>query len=603
MTDLLSRPRPAPAGRRSPGPDGQPAWFPLLPTAAVGVATAGLIGLVLCVGLAVLGWVAAPAADVVAAARVGTWVWLLANGSLLHLGPAGPGTVDSLARAAPAFTGPIAIAPLGLSLLLVLVLARTTAAGVRAAVPDVGGRREGRPLLVLALVSVALHVGLALVVARWLADGSTLVRVDLPRTAAGAAVLAGLGVGFGVVSGCGGWRRVLRAAPRPVAVLVRGSAAGLGLLVGAAGVLLAASVLEHHARVVALSRAIGGGAVGQSLLTLAQVALLPQGLADAVAWLAGPGFTVGTATVVAPTGVVLGPLPAVPLLGALPDPGSQPLWAGVVVFVPALAGLLAGLVAARGLRRGPVASAGTALLAGLAVGVLATGLLAASQAHLGSGRLAHVGPLLAPAAVLLLLSCSAGGLLGAAVAAVPAGVRALCPTRAPLPGPIAPVGPPSVPPAPIPRQPVQPPQPVQLPQPVVTEPASVAPDPMLRGLQELLLADLRLLLRARSGTRAGDVAAELGREAHVDDADDQHDQQAEGPEHRRDGGGAGPDVLAVGLAQRPDARDDGTAGSDDGEHPGEPREFGGAVERGDGEEAEHQAEQRDAKGPAAGEAG
>lgn len=611
MTDLLSRPAPAPA-RRSPGPDGEPAWFPVLPTAAVGVAAAGLIGLVLCVGLAVLGWVAAPAADVVAAARVGTWVWLLADGSLLHLASGGPGTVDSLATAAPSFTGPFAIAPLGLSLLLAFVLARTMAAGVRAAVPEVGGHREPRPLLVLAAASVALYVGLALVVARWLADGSTVVRVDLPRTAEGAAVLAVLGVGFGVVSGCGGWRRVLRAAPGPVGAIVRGSAAGLALLLGAAGVLLAVSVVGHLHRVVELSRAVGGGAVGQTLLTLGQVALLPQGLADGIAWLAGPGFTVGAGTVVAPTGVVLGPLPAVPLLGALPNPGSQPLWAGVLVFVPALAGVLAGLLAARGWRRGPLAATAVALLAGLGVGVLATGLLMAARAQLGSGRLSQVGPLLIPAALLLVVGCSAGGLLGAVLSAIPAGIRALRPARAPRPEPPIPAPPPAGPPAagPPAAGPRAAGPPAAVAQPAVplapAGPApvgSVAADPMLRGVQELLLADLRLLLRARSGPRAGDVPAELRREADVDHADDEHEQQADRAERGGDGGRPGTDVLAVGLAQRPDPGDDGADGGDDSDHSGDPRELGGGVERGEGEEAEHQAEQRDPQRPAAGEAG
>lgn len=602
MTDLLSRPAAAPA-RRAPGPDGEPAWFPLLPTTAVGVAAAGLIGLVLCVGLAVLGWVTAPGGDVVAAARVGTWVWLLADGSLLHLRSGGPGTVDSLATAAPTFTGPVAIAPLGLSLLLVLVLARTTAAGVRAAVPVVAGHREGRPLLVLSALSVGLYIGLALVVARWLADGSDLVGVDLPRTAEGAAVLAVLGVGSGVVSGCGGWRRVLRSAPRPLAAAVRGSAAGLGLLVAAAGILLAVSVLGHLARIVALSRAVGGGAVGQSLLTLGQMALVPQGLADAVAWLAGPGFTVGAGTVVAPTGVVLGPLPAVPLLGALPDPGAQPLWAGALVFAPALAGMLAGLLAARGARRGPVAAAAVASSAGLGVGVLATGLLAVSRAQLGSGRLSQVGPVLGPAALLLLAGCSAGGLLGAVVAAIPTGVRALRPARATPP-----------------PEPVTGPPPVGQVGPVgwvgrvgqvgpvgqvgrVGRVCSAAPDPMLRGVQELLLADLRLLLRARSAARAADVPAELRREAQVDDPDDEHDEQADRAEHRGERGGPGSDVLAVGPAQRRDPRDDGADGGEHGDHPGDPGEGGGGVDRGQGEEPENHPEQRDPQRPAAGEAG
>jgi hypothetical protein len=228
VTELLSRPRSGAtvsdrrrsdkrrsdkrrSDRRSPGPDGQPAWFPLLPSAVVAAAVAVVVGLVLCVGLAVLGWLTAPGADVVAASRIGTWVWLLANGALLHVYAAGPGTVDSPATAAVGFTGPVAIAPLGLSLLLVFVLSRTSAAAIRAAVPVLAerpARRERRPLAVVVGATVLGYVGLTLVVARWLADGAATVRVDLSRTAVGAAVVGALGAGLGMIGAGGGWRRV-----------------------------------------------------------------------------------------------------------------------------------------------------------------------------------------------------------------------------------------------------------------------------------------------------------------------------------------------------------------------------------------------------------
>jgi len=466
VPDLLVRPgpsRPTGTGVRPArgGPDGRPAYVAPVPAALAAVAVAVGIGVVLCAGLAVLGWLADPAADVVAAARVGVWAWLLANGSALHVSAPGPGTVDSAATAAVAFSGTVAVAPLGLSALLVAVLARATAGAVRAAVPPlvVAGsarearalardatRREVRPLLTVAISTAALYVAAAAAVGRFLGGGAHLIRVDGARTLVGATVVGLLGTGLGVVAGCGGWRRQLRRAPSPVAAAGRGAAAGAALLLAAAAALLSAAVLGHLTRVVELSRALGGGTIGQSLLTVAQVALLGQGLAYALSWLAGAGFTLGAGTIIAPTGVVLGPLPAVPALGALPDPGAQPLWASALVVVPAVAGLLAGAVAVRSVRRAAatagaedagvrgvaptapgtrfrtVATAAAAAAAGgLGVGLLATGVLAVSRAQLGSGRLAAVGPVVGPAALVLLVGCP----LAAVLACLPPAVRVL----------------------------------------------------------------------------------------------------------------------------------------------------------------------------------
>jgi hypothetical protein len=629
VTELLSRPRSGAtvsdrrrsdkrrsdkrrSDRRSPGPDGQPAWFPLLPSAVVAAAVAVVVGLVLCVGLAVLGWLTAPGADVVAASRIGTWVWLLANGALLHVYAAGPGTVDSPATAAVGFTGPVAIAPLGLSLLLVFVLSRTSAAAIRAAVPVLAerpARRERRPLAVVVGATVLGYVGLTLVVARWLADGAATVRVDLSRTAVGAAVVGALGAGLGMIGAGGGWRRVLRRAPASLAAVVRGAAAGTGALTVASFVLLAVSLGIHLHRVVALSRAVGGGVVGQSLLTLGQLALLPQGIAYALSWITGAGFGVGSGTLVAPSGVVLGPLPAVPALGALPDPGTPGLWATVLVVVPALAGVLAGVLASRGVRltgqRGLLAAAVAATLAGLGVGVLGTAMIAVSRARLGAGRLAEVGPVLAPAAVLLLASCTIGGLLGV----LPAAVRAVLPSRPPVPpardlqppqpgwaGPRTPspstpdlsTPAPSTPAPSTPATSNQPPAPFTSPAPFIslapTPPAPVAPapvaaapvvagpstgsvpvDPVLHRVLELLGADLRLLLRTRGVLGAADCAGDLGPEAQRGQHDrEEHDEPGraeDGAEYR----GAGADPRPAGVAEAAHAETERDESGDHGQ--------------------------------------
>ncbi|MCP6014319.1 DUF6350 family protein, partial [Klebsiella pneumoniae] len=80
----------------------------------------------------------------------------------------------------------------------------------------------------------------------------------------------------------------------------------------------------------------------------------------------------GTGTVVAPGVVVLGPVPAVPLLAALPPSGSPSSWLGTVLVLPLLVG---GWGAWRAGRRLPTTSWVDGALRGLATGaVAATGL-------------------------------------------------------------------------------------------------------------------------------------------------------------------------------------------------------------------------------------
>ena len=57
---------------------------------------------------------------------------------------------------------------------------------------------------------------------------------------------------------------------------------------------------------------------------------------------AGPGFLVGTGTLVSVHGVTLGAVPALPLLAALPDTQAVPLIGFVSQAIPAVAGLVAG---------------------------------------------------------------------------------------------------------------------------------------------------------------------------------------------------------------------------------------------------------------------
>jgi hypothetical protein len=161
-------------------------------------------------------------------------------------------------------------------------------------------------------------------------------------------------------------------------------------------VLAAVSLTAHLPEVRAASDALGPGLGGAALLLLAQLSYLPNAIIWAVAYTLGPGFAFGAGTVVAPTGTVLGAVPAFPMLAALPSgahPGG-PAWVPVLVLaMPYVAGVFAGVVTVR-IAPTPMIEAAPlwGFAAGTSAGVLAGLAAAFSGGSLGDGRLAAVGP-------------------------------------------------------------------------------------------------------------------------------------------------------------------------------------------------------------------
>ncbi|ACZ22716.1 hypothetical protein Sked_28140 [Sanguibacter keddieii DSM 10542] len=127
-------------------------------------------------------------------------------------------------------------------------------------------------------------------------------------------------------------------------------------------------------------------------LGIAQLALLPNLAVFAGTWIAGPGFAVGSGTHFGPDLVTSAPLPAIPLLGALPAPsagGGVGVWAPVLVGV---AGVVGGWVASR--RTEHMLWWHTVVVAGLVgtgAGVAAGTMVALASGVAGPGRLADVG--------------------------------------------------------------------------------------------------------------------------------------------------------------------------------------------------------------------
>jgi hypothetical protein len=237
---------------------------------------------------------------------------------------------------------------------------------------------------------------------------------------------------FGVVAGAtavgGGLghgrlrRRLLRRVPGLLTQAVRAglAAAAFLLAAGAAAGGLALALSGREA--TQMLHAYAAGVSGQIGITSLCLVYLPDLAVWSTAYLIGPGFAVGTGTVVSPGDVLVGPLPALPVFAALP---TRPL-TGVgptLLGVPFIAGIAAGLLLGRrpSEARASMQDAGwgrllgAAVLAGPVAGVLVAVAMRAAHGGLGSGRLADLGPNGAGTA-LLAAAVIAVGTVGGAVA-------------------------------------------------------------------------------------------------------------------------------------------------------------------------------------------
>jgi hypothetical protein len=346
-------------------------------------AAAALSGLATLAAVVLVAWVAdaGPGSTGTDAVRAAADAWLLAHGGGLTV-PAGH----------------VRAIPLGLTVLAAIVLHRAGASLARAVeVPDL--RAAGRAVAALAVPYALLAAAVAKLAATGTAASSA------PLAGIGALLLAGLAGGRGVLRTAELGPALARRVPAWLPAVARAVVAGVGALVAAGLALLLVSLVWHAGKFAELVGALQPGFVGGVILLLGCVLLLPNGALWAVAYAAGPGFTVGAGTGVSPFGATLGPVPAFPLLAALPGDGTPVPAVRAALLVPVLAGVLAGWVAGRRLpaatgpgRRpalltGRVArSAGYGLLAGGLVALLTAVLAVLAGGALGPGYLAAVGP-------------------------------------------------------------------------------------------------------------------------------------------------------------------------------------------------------------------
>ncbi len=415
MTDLLSRPTSAgssgrPLGvygrlsrllsRRPSGstPGAEPEGRPLTVSAALAALGAAGTAMVTCMGVAVIGWFLADAGahgQTTDALRVGADAWLVGHGAQLTLSGV-----------------PLGIVPLTLTALIAMVVYRSGRWAAATSEPP----EDDRAVLLAATILTGIYVVIAVVTCVIAAQDSA--SPSLGRAIVGSLLLSGTAGTLGIASGTGHLRGWVERVPGWIRSIAYGAAASFLLLVVASSVLVAAALVTglNEAATVMSELQLGPG--DYVMYALATVAVAPNAVLFGSAYLLGPGFAIGTGTVVSPTVVALGPVPAFPLLAALPGDGATPEWAAGLLAVPVVVGAVGAVLAQRAYR---VTSYDSAALRGFGCGfgaaVLTTLAIALSGGPMGTGRMADIGAPLGEVLVAAVMAMSLGGLVAGVVTA------------------------------------------------------------------------------------------------------------------------------------------------------------------------------------------
>lgn len=386
--------------------------------AALDGVTAGLIAVGLGLGFAVAPVLVAVLADAFGGGftdpgdilRTAGQIWLAAQRVGLDVAGEQPGAAVRLG-----------VVPLGLTIPLVVVLVR---AGRKCAVAGGGEHAGSARAVTFALGAFTLvYAGLAYGIAVVAATPAIEPVRERALIAPGVAALV-----FGAYGALrvGAYRDLpermpprLRGRLRPFEVPARvaaraGAAAACVLAVGGA-VIVCAALVGHAGEIGAYIDRVAVGTPDTIALALLCAALMPNAIMCAVAYASCAGFAIGVGTTVAPTGVDLGAVPALPLLGALPGTTSVAGWC--TLAVPAAAGVVAGLMAARGGQAGRLWTAlGTAAAAGPVTGLLVAGAAWMSTGAAGAQRLTRIGPHIWPTAGAITVGVAVTAVVTAALA-------------------------------------------------------------------------------------------------------------------------------------------------------------------------------------------
>ncbi|MGZ4488558.1 MAG: cell division protein PerM [Nocardioides sp.] len=402
MTSLLPRSTTA-ATRpsRGAGTDGGHRR-PLVLLATLGGVLAAAGPLVVCLAVGVVGWFLTDAGahgtprD---GLRAGALGWLLAHGSGVH--------VQGVALTA------VPLGATGLAAWAVWRVGQRVGDSVSGHGPDADRIADGERDWTVPLATLLFAVGYAVTAAVTLSLAGTPTTAPASGRVVLWSLVLALGLGGPAIAVGSGraaiWASFLPTTLRASASTCRRVLSAYLLVALVAFVVSLALDFGSAANVLSQLHAGSGGA---TLFVLLMATVVPNAVAFSGSYLLGPGFTVGTHTIVSPALVVLGPMPMFPMLAALPDAGTSS-WA---VWLMVLPPLTAAVAAAATQRRLPTlrwdegAVRGGA--GGVAAGVLFAALAALSGGAVGPGRMQDVGPLVSDVLVHAVTAFGVGGLVG-----------------------------------------------------------------------------------------------------------------------------------------------------------------------------------------------
>jgi hypothetical protein len=298
--------------------------------------------------------------------RIGASVWLASHRVGLN--------IDGTA---------IQLAPGGLAVIIALLIYR--AARWSAHVSGVVGGRDSAAVVGPAVATYAAGAGLVAGL-----SGTERMSAAPQSAVVWSLLLAGCAAGLGVIREAGLARPLLARLEHWQRTAVRAAGVAVATLLAAGAGLVATSGVVHADHIGAVAERLDPDLPGILVLAAITAAIVPNAVVWAAAFALGPGFAVGSGTSVAPGGVELGLVPALPPLGALPaDDLGAVGW--LVLAGPAVAGVLAGWIIRRRLsttRDVALCVALTICLAAVTMAVLA----ALSGGPAGTGRLSVIGP-------------------------------------------------------------------------------------------------------------------------------------------------------------------------------------------------------------------
>lgn len=327
--------------------------------------------------------------------RAASDIWLLGNGVDLTI-TLNDATLQvvGLRKAAEPFV--VGFAPLAFALFTVLMGVRTGRRAVRSG--------EWLPASITSLIVFAACSGaVGLSALNPVATPNVVAAFVIPTLVWGLGLAIGVGIGLAGEDDDPVMRRLddLRdRVPDHIAGLgvqaLRGATAAVAALIAVAALVVTVSIAINFSGIVSLYETAQLGVVGGIAVTIAQIAFMPNIVIWAASWLVGPGFSLGTGSIVSPSGTITGPVPSVPILGVLPD--TDLAFGFIGLGVPLIAGFIAALavrdsaVHAIGIRSKAAYLAATALVIGVIAGLEMTLLAWWSSGALGPGRFVSVGP-------------------------------------------------------------------------------------------------------------------------------------------------------------------------------------------------------------------